>query len=92
MLEGMRTTLELPDALFAEAKRLADARGITLRELTIEGLEAVFDQHRRAPKLRLSDASYGEGGLIEGLDETEWNRIRDLAYERAEAATLRGCR
>ena len=40
-------------------------RGTTLRELTIEGLEAVIDQHRRAPKFRLRDASYGKGGLVE---------------------------
>ena len=92
MLESMRTSVDLPDALLADAKRLAQARGITLRELTIEGFEAVLDRHRRAPKFHLSDASYGEGGLIEGLDESEWNRIRDLADERAEVATLHGCR
>jgi diguanylate cyclase (GGDEF)-like protein len=81
MLACMRTTIDLPDALFAKAKRLAHARGTTLRELTIEGLEAVIGQHRRAPKFRLRDASYGKGGLVEGLDETDWDRIRDLAYE-----------
>ena len=81
MLICMRTTIDLPDALFAKAKRLAHERGTTLRELTIEGLEAVVDRHRRGPKFRLRDASYGKGGLVEGLDETEWDRIRDLAYE-----------
>jgi hypothetical protein len=81
MLLCVRTTIDLPDALFAKAKRLAHARGTTLRELTIEGLEAVIDRHRRAPKFRLRDASHGKGGLVEGLDETEWDRIRDLAYE-----------
>jgi hypothetical protein len=81
MLMCMRTTIDLPDALFAKVKRLAHARGSTLRALTIEGLEGVLDQHRRAPKFRLRDASYGNGGLAEGLDETEWDRIRDLAYE-----------
>ena len=92
MLGRMRSTVDLPDALFAEAKRLAHAHGITLRELTIKGLEAVLAQDRRAPRFRLSDASYGQGGLIEGLDETEWNRIRALAYEKAKVATLRGRR
>ena len=77
----MRTSIDLPDALFAKAKRLAKARGTTLRELTIEGLETVLERHRPRATFRLRDASYGEGGLTEGLDETDWDRIRDLAYE-----------
>ena len=77
----MRTSIDLPDALFVKAKRLAHTRGTTLRELTIEGLEAVLDRHRQRPTFRLRDASYGEGGLTEGLDETDWDRIRDLSYE-----------
>ncbi len=77
----MRTTIDLPDALFARAKRLAQTRGTTLRELTIEGLESVLDRHRRRGPFRLRDASFGEGGLVEGLDETEWDRIRDLSYD-----------
>ena len=77
----MRTSIDLPDALLAKAKRLARARGTTLRELTIEGLQAVLDQHRQRAPFRLRDASYGEGGLADGLDETDWDRIRDLAYE-----------
>lgn len=81
MLRHMRTSLDLPDALFAKAKRLARARGTTLRELAIEGLEAVLDRHRRRAPFLLRDASYGEGGLADGLDETDWDRIRDLAYE-----------
>ena len=81
MLMCMRTTIDLPDALFAKARRLAHARGTTLRELMIEGLETVIDQNRRAPKFQLHDASYGKGGLVEGLDETKWDRTRDLAYE-----------
>lgn len=30
---------------------------------------------------QLPDASFGEGGLVERLDETDWERIRDLSYE-----------
>lgn len=77
----MRTSFDLPDALFAKAKRLAQARGTTLRELTIEGLEAVIDRHRSRARFVLRDASYGDGGLADGVDETDWERIRDLSYE-----------
>lgn len=82
MLICVRTTIDIPDALFARAKRLAQARRTTFRDLAIQGLEAVLEQGRRQQKpFRLRDASFGEGGLAEGLDETDWERIRDLAYE-----------
>ena len=82
MLVCMRTSIDIPDGLFARAKRLAQARRTTLRELAIEGLEVVLERHARKPgRFRLRDASFGEGGLADGLDETDWERIRDLAYE-----------
>jgi hypothetical protein len=77
----MRTSIDIPNALFARVRRLAAARGTTLRALAIEGLEMVVDRHREPPKrFRLRDAAFGEGGLAEGIDETDWERIRDLAY------------
>jgi hypothetical protein len=78
----MRTSMDIPDSLLARARRLAAARGTTLRQLVIDGLRAVVESaaHRAAP-FRLRDASFGEGGLTEGLDETDWDRIRDLTYE-----------
>lgn len=82
MLTHMRTSIDIPDGLLARAKRLADARGTTLREVVLEGLRAVVDQgNRRAAQFRLRDGAFGEGGLAAGLDETDWDRIRDLAYE-----------
>jgi hypothetical protein len=77
----MRTTIDLPDALFAKAKRLAQLRGTTLRELTIEGLQTVYERHKRSEQFRLRDASFGSGGLVDGLDETDWARIREISYE-----------
>ncbi len=35
----MKTTLELPDAMFRQAKALAAARGVTLRRFFTEALE-----------------------------------------------------
>jgi hypothetical protein len=37
----MKTTIELPDPLFRQAKILAARRGTTLRELVVEGLQHV---------------------------------------------------
>ena len=81
MLLCMRTTIDLPDGLYARVRRLAEASGRTLREMTIEGLETVLREASRRPSFRLRDGSWGHGGLVDGLDESDWDRIRDLAYE-----------
>lgn len=77
----MRTTIDLPDALFKKAKRTAQDRGTTLRALVIEGLRLVTQAGSKPQRFQLPDASFGDGGLVEGLAETDWDRIRDLAYE-----------
>jgi hypothetical protein len=77
----MRTSIDMPDSLLAKAKEVARHRGTTLRELVIEGLRTVLDKQARAPRFRLRDASFGKGGLVAGLDETDWEKIRDLSYE-----------
>jgi hypothetical protein len=76
----MRTSIDMPDALLAKAKAIARQRGSTLRELVIEGLRNVLEKQAKAPRFRLRDASFGKGGLADGLDETDWDRIRDLSY------------
>ena len=43
----MKTTVELPDVLFRQAKALAAARGVTLRRFFTEALE---EQLRRRPR------------------------------------------
>jgi hypothetical protein len=81
MLRHMRTSIDMPDALLAKVRQVARRRGTTLRELVIEGLHAVLERQARAPRFRLRDASFGKDGLVEGLDETDWDKIRDLSYE-----------
>lgn len=44
----MKTTIEVPDALAAQAKRLARERHITLRELVVSGLRAEIERHTEA--------------------------------------------
>ncbi len=77
----MRTTIDLPDGLYARVRRLTEATGRTLRDIAIEGLERVLKDASRPRRFRLQDGSWGHGGLVDGLDETDWDRIRDLAYE-----------
>jgi hypothetical protein len=60
----MRTTLNLPDKLVAEAKRRALSEGTTLTELLTQGLESRLERHARDLTLPVSKAG---GGLVSGV-------------------------
>lgn len=74
----MKTTLDLPDSLLAEAKAVARERRLTLRQLMEEGLREAVGRHRGpASAFQLRDASRDLGALL--MDE-DWSRIREAIY------------
>ena len=77
----MKTTVEIPDALLEEARKLAARSGTTLRVLIIEGLRSSITERRRASAFKLRDASVAGKGLQPGIEAADWNAIRQLAYE-----------
>jgi hypothetical protein len=77
----MKTTVDIADPLLAEAKRVAAARGITLRELVEEGLRAVLTTPNPAQPFKLRDASFRGNGVQPGVSEGDWETTRDLIYE-----------
>jgi hypothetical protein len=81
MLRHMRTSIEISDALLERVRRVARRRGTTLRALVEEGLRRVLAERESEPAFCLEDGSFGEGGLVDGLAEGDWERIRELTYE-----------
>lgn len=81
MLRHMRTSIELSDGLLERARKLAKRRGTTLRALVEEGLRRVLADNTSPQTFRLDDVTYGEGGLVEGLTQGDWERVRDSIYE-----------
>ena len=75
----VKTTVEIADALLAEAKKYAAARGLTFREVLEMSLRSTLE-HRRPPKkpFKLRDGSFKGTGMTPGLD---WPKIRELIYE-----------
>ncbi len=71
MLVCMRTTLNLPDALFEQAKAAAARDGRTLTSLIEEGLRAVLLQHVAARPVRLPAYGSGHGAMLVSLDDRE---------------------
>jgi len=81
MVTHMKTTVEIPDALLAAARRVAARDGLTLRQLVEEGLRRVVGDRRKDQPYRMRRATFRGQGLQPGLADASWERIRDLAYE-----------
>ncbi|MGH9519220.1 MAG: hypothetical protein ACRD2D_06200 [Terriglobales bacterium] len=74
----MKTTLDLPDSLLAEAKACARTERTTLRRLVEDGLRETLAARTRARKpFRLRDGSQHLGGLR--VDS--WPETRRIIYE-----------
>jgi len=74
--------MDLPDPLFRKVQKLAQQRKTTFRALMTDALRrylAAEETPRRS--FKLPDRSFKGDGLVDGLSETDWGRIRDLSYE-----------
>ena len=79
MVNRMKTTIDLPDALAAEARRLARTQGATLRELVVAGLRAELERRSGdAPRVDFSFVTVSGDGLQPGVDPA---RLTELAYD-----------
>ena len=81
----MKTTIELPEALFEKAKRQARARKTTLKALIEQGLRMVLAEKPGGPAFPLRDASVGGTGLNPDFKDASWEMVRDTIY-RGEGA------
>ncbi|MFQ5830154.1 MAG: type II toxin-antitoxin system VapB family antitoxin [Candidatus Methylomirabilia bacterium] len=77
----MKTTVEIPDALLEEARKLAAREGTPVRALVEEGLRRIIADRKRASLFRLRKATFKGGGLQPHLAGAPWEQIRDIAYE-----------
>ncbi len=80
MVSNMKTTVELPDALLAEARALAASSGLTLRELIEEGLRHSLQKRKTRKRFRLEDGSFGSGPMRPEFADAPWEKIRDAIY------------
>jgi hypothetical protein len=81
----MKTTVELPEGLLREAKRVALRDKTTVRALIERGLRAVVSGQRHHGRFALRRASFRGDGLVAGRSLGDWEAIRDLAYSERGA-------
>jgi hypothetical protein len=77
----MKTTIDIPDPLLREVRKLAAREGITLRALVEQALRRLISERKSARAFRLRDASFGGKGLRPELRNVDWARLRDVIYE-----------
>jgi Arc/MetJ family transcription regulator len=83
MVSHMKTTIQIADNLFREARQLARQERTTRRALVEEGLRDVISERRRRRKrdFRLRKASFKGRGLQPHMAGATWDQILDLSYE-----------
>jgi hypothetical protein len=78
----MKTTVEITEGLFNEARRIAADEGTTLRALIEEGLTQVVQRRLSKTSFKMRDASFKGGkGLQPEFADADWSKIRDAIYE-----------
>lgn len=76
----MKTTIELPEALFQKAKRFARAHKTTLKALIEQGLRLKLAEKEAGPSFKLRDASVDGKGLSPQYRNASWEELRDTLY------------
>jgi len=76
----MKTTIELPDELLKQVRRLARDEGATLRALVEEGLQRTLEARRHVRHRTFDFPAYGGSGLTDEFRGAAWSAIRDEIY------------
>jgi DNA-binding transcriptional ArsR family regulator len=76
----MKTTVDIADALLEEAKEVARADRVTLRELIECGLRRELEARAARPAFRWHLKPFRGHGLRPEFREGGWERIRDAIY------------
>jgi hypothetical protein len=78
----MKTTVDIADLLFRQAKKRAAEEGTTLRALVERGLREVLAEKKPRKPARIKLVTFGGKGLTPEFRGAGWDKIRDAIYER----------
>jgi len=81
MVSHMKTTIQIPDSLFEEVRRLAQREQTTMKAIVEDGLRRVVSERQRRISFRLRKATFKGKGLQPHLVGSSWDQIRELSYE-----------
>jgi hypothetical protein len=78
----MKTTIDIPDALLKQVRRLAAERNTTVKAIVESALRDALAKARPMPgESPLQLHVFAGEGLQTGLSWDDWSSIRSLSYE-----------
>lgn len=77
----IKTTIDIPDALLEDAKRVATHEGTTLRALVESGLRRELDERTSPRPFTLRVVTVDGNGMRPEFRDGGWEAIRDAIYE-----------
>jgi len=77
----MKTTIQIPDSLFEEARKLAHQENTTMKSLVEEGLRRIISERQQRSDFKLRKATFKGNGLQRHLAGASWDQIREQSYE-----------
>jgi hypothetical protein len=77
----VKTTVEIPNSLLGQAKRLASQEHTTVRALMEEGLRRLIAERKAGKPFKLRKVSFRGNGLQPQMAGASWQQIRDAAYQ-----------
>jgi hypothetical protein len=77
----MKTTVEIPNPLLQEVRRLAEREGTTLKSLLEEALRRLLADRKRSAPFKLGPASFKGDGYTAEFTNATWDKIRDATYK-----------
>ncbi|MBM4112061.1 MAG: hypothetical protein FJ253_01605 [Phycisphaerae bacterium] len=79
----MKSTFELPDALFRQLREHAARNGTTIKAVLQAALRMYFRGagKGRAPRFKLRDGSVRGMRLVPGVNLSDWSSINEIIYE-----------
>jgi hypothetical protein len=81
MVSHMKTTVQIPDSLLKEARKVAREEHTTMKALIETGLRRIISEHRLRERFKLRKATFKGKGLQAHLAGASWDQLRDISYE-----------
>lgn len=73
MVSHMKTTIQIPDSLFEEVRKLAQREHTTMKAIVEEGLRRIVSERQRRGRFRLRKATFRGKGLQPHLIARSWD-------------------
>ncbi len=81
MVNHMKTTIQIPDSLYEELRKLAHREQTTMKAIVEASLRRTISERQRRGRFQLRKATFRGNGLQPHLAGASWDQLLQLSYE-----------